>query len=69
MPLGIELEVLRKTTPSLKIDKQIQTLEQWQIAAKEKLKELLGMEFFEKCEYDIKVLKIENNEKFLNIYF
>lgn len=69
MPLEIELEILRKTTPSMKIDKQIQTLEQWQIAAKEKLKELLGIEFFEKCEFDTKVLKIKNNEKFSNIYF
>lgn len=69
MPLEIELGILQKTTPSLKIDKETQSLEQWQSVAKEKLTDLLGLEFFEKCKSDVIIRNFEENEKFSNMYF
>ncbi len=56
------------TPPLLRYNSQ-QHFSIWQSNAREKLNELLGLELFEKCEDDLKILNMADFENYTDTYF
>lgn len=68
LPFEKETSVLHKISPSYRI-KDGESLSSWQEKSRKKLKELLGLRYFEKCEPDIKIEYDTVKEKFREIRF
>ena len=59
---------IKKTVPEMRYDEKT-SFDKWQTAARKKLYELLGLEFFEKCNDDFSILSTEKKDEYTKIRF
>ncbi len=60
--------IMKRITPSMRYDGK-EDFTSWQKRAREKLSELLGMQYFEKCDEDFKIEFTEEKEKYTETRF